>query len=123
MVYDVLGNAGWIIYFVCLGLLLKRSIHALSEAAAAPAVLMLIGIAELIGERIQKLDWVLPKIRLYRGFGALTLGGITGIAVSAAGLLSGKAGSLICFMLAGSALCALFAWLLFREYKPMDSHT
>ena len=123
MVYDVLGNAGWIIYFVCLGLLLKRGINAFSVVAAVPAILMLIGIAELISERIQKLDWVLPKIRLYRGFGALTLGGIIGIVVSAAGLLSGKVSSLIWFMLAGSALCALFAWLLFREYKPQNTST
>ena len=60
MVYDILGNAGWIIYFVCLGLLLKRGIHAFFVIAAVPAILMLIGIAELISERLQKLDWVLP---------------------------------------------------------------
>ncbi len=123
MVYDVLGNAGWIIYFVCLGLLLKRGINAFSVVAAVPAILMLIGITELISERIQRLDWVLPKIRLYRSFGALTLGGIIGIVVSAAGLLFGRGSSLIWFMLAGSALCALFAWLLFREYKPKNAST
>lgn len=123
MVYDILGNAGWIIYFVCLGLLLKRDINAFSVVVAVPAILMLIGITELICERIQKLAWVLPKNRLYRGFGALTLGGIIGIVVSAAGLLSDKVSSLIWFMLAGSALCALFAWLLFREYKPKDAST
>ena len=60
MVYDILGNAGWIIYFVCLGLLLKRGIHAFFVITAVPAILMLIGIAELISERLQKLDWVLP---------------------------------------------------------------
>lgn len=81
---------------------------------------MLVGIAELISERVQKLDWVLPKTRLYRGFGSLTLGGVMGILVSTAGLLSGKVSSLAWFMLAGSVLCALFAWLLFREYKPQD---
>ena len=81
---------------------------------------MLIGIAELISERVQKLDWVLPKARLYRGFGALTLGGAMGMLISAAGLLCEKVSALVWFMLAGSALCALFAWLLFREYKPQD---
>ena len=60
MVYDVPGNAGWIIYFVCLGLLLKRGINAFSVVVAVPAILMFIGITELISERIQKLDWVLP---------------------------------------------------------------
>lgn len=120
MAYDVLGNAGWIAWIVCLVLLFKNGVDAFTILAALPALVMLIGIAELISERVQKLDWVLPKTRLYRGFGALTLGGIMGILVSTAGLLSGKVSSLAWFMLAGSSLCALFAWLLFREYKPRD---
>ena len=120
MVYDVLGNAGWIAWIVCLVLLFRNGIDAFAVLAVLPALVMLIGIAELISERVQKLDWVLPKARLYRGFGALTLGGVMGIPVSAAGLLSEKVSALVWFMLAGSALCALFAWLLFREYKPQD---
>lgn len=118
--YDLPGNAGWIIYFICLGLLLKRGVDAIAVLAAIPAVLMLVGIIELISERVQKLDWVLPKARLYRGFGALTLGGVTGMLVSVAGLLLRGAEPLYWLMLAGSALCALFAWLLFREYKPKN---
>lgn len=120
MVYDVLGNAGWIAWIVCLVLLFRNDIDAYAVLAALPALLMLIGSAELISERVQKHDRVLPKARLYRGFGALTLGGIMGISVCAAGLLSEKVSALVWFMLAGSALCALFAWLLFREYKPQD---
>ena len=120
MAYDVLGNAGWIAWIVCLVLLFKNGVDAFTILAALPALVMLIGIAELISERVQKLDWVLPKTRLYRGFGALTLGGVMGIMVSAAGLLSGKVSSLAWLMLAGSTLCALFAWLLFREYKLRD---
>ena len=120
MVYDVLGNAGWIAWVVCLVLLFRRGVDAFTILSVLPALVMLVGIAELISERIQKLDWILPKARLYRGFGALTLGGAMGITVSAAGLLSGKVSSLAWFMLAGSTLCALFAWLLFREYKPQD---
>jgi len=120
MVYDVLGNAGWIAWIVCLILLFRRGVDAFTILSVLPALVMLVGIAELISERVQKLDWVLPKVRLYRGFGALTLGGVMGIMVSAAGLLSGKVSSLAWLMLAGSTLCALFAWLLFREYKPQD---
>lgn len=112
MVYDVLGNAGWIAWIVCLVLLLRNGIDAFAVLAALPALVMLIGIAELISERVQKLDWVLPKARLKRGLGALTLGGVMGILVSAAGLLFEKVSALVWFMLAGSALCALFAWLL-----------
>ena len=120
MVYDVLGNAGWISYIVCLFLLFRSGVDAFAALAALPALVMVVGIAELISERVQNLDWVLPKTRLYRGFGALTLGGVMGIMVSAAGLLSGKVSSLAWLMLAGSTLCALFAWLLFREYKLRD---
>ncbi|MBR1822455.1 MAG: hypothetical protein IJ769_12665 [Clostridia bacterium] len=120
MAYDLAGNAGWIIYFVCLGLLLKQGVNVLSVVAVAPAILMLIGIVELISERIRKLDWVLPKARLYRGFGALALGGVMGMLLSAGGLLWHGAGLLVWLMLAGSALCAVFAWLLFREYKPKE---
>ena len=105
---------------ICLILLFRRGVDAFTVLAVLPVLVMLVGIAELISERIHKLNWVLPKVRLYRGFGALTLGGVMGILVSTAGLLSGKVSSLAWFMLAGSTLCALFAWLLFREYKPQD---
>lgn len=120
MVYDVLGNAGWIAWIVCLILLFRHGVDAFTILSALPALVMIVGIAELISERVQKLNWILPKVRLYRGFGALMLGGVMGIMVSTAGLLSGKVSSLAWWMLAGSTLCALFAWLLFREYKLRD---
>ena len=115
--YDLPGNAGWIVWIVCLILLLKEGITWFSVLAIIPAVLMLIGVIELIGERMAKLDWVLPKVRLYRGFGSLTLGGILGIPVAAMGLIVAQ-GHLCWWMLAGACLCALFAWLIFREYRP-----
>lgn len=64
-------------------MLLKQGINWFSILAIVPAVFMLIGVVELISERIAKLDWVLPKARLYRGFGALTLGGLLGIPIAA----------------------------------------
>jgi len=123
--YDLPGNIGWIVWIVCLFLLLKQGITWISALAIIPAVLMLIGVIELISERIAKLDWVLPKVRLYRGFGSLTLGGILGIPIAAAGLITAQ-GLLCWWMLAGACLCALFAWLIFREYHPQgqeDSRT
>ena len=115
MSYDLPGNAGWIIWIVCLVMLLKRGATWFSILAMVPAILMLIGVVELISERIAKLDWVLPKARLYRGFGALTLGGLLGIPVALVGLVASQ-GNLCWWMLAGACLCALFAWLIFREY-------
>ncbi|MBQ8087203.1 MAG: hypothetical protein IJ234_02120 [Clostridia bacterium] len=113
--YDLPGNAGWILWIVCLVKLLEHGVTWFSILAIVPALLMLIGVVELISERIFKLDWVLPKVRLYRGFGSLTLGGLLGILISVIGLLLSQ-GSLCLWMLAGACLCALFAWLIFREY-------
>ena len=115
--YDIPGNVGWITYIVCTILCLRNGVDALSIAAIVPAVLMLVGVAELISERIVKLDRVLPKARLYRGFGALTLGGVMGIVVSIMGFAVRERQTLFIWMLAGAALCAVFAGLLFKGYK------
>ena len=63
---------------------------------------------------------VLAGRRLFRGFGALTLGGVLGVLITALGLLCFYAGTNAAWMLCGSLLCALFAWLFLREYhrKP-----
>jgi len=118
IVYDIFGNIGWIAYIVCAVKLMKSGSALSVVLALLPAVLMLVGIAELISERIAKLDFVLPKIRLYRGFGALTLGGICG-AVFAAVSLGIEHTPLFFWMLVSGVLCAVFAGLLFREYHPM----
>ena len=68
-------------------------------------------------ERIAGLDRVLPKRRLLRGFGALTMGGIGGMIVSAFGLATQKEKKHPAVMLIGSALCALFAGLCWQGYK------
>ena len=75
--YDILGNVGWIAYIVCviLGFIKHGEYWAINIIGIVPAVFMLIGIAELISERVAKLDRILPFTRLLRGFGALTLGG------------------------------------------------
>lgn len=131
--YDLPGNIGWILYFVGLILLFVNSpdytadtvMLVLAAVSVIPALFMLVGIVELISERIRKLDWTLPRIRLLRGFGALTLGGILGTAVAAAMLIFaaiGGAGDLlyIWLMLAGGILCGLFAGLLFKRYRPVE---
>ena len=117
MVYDVLGNAGWIAWIVCLVLLFRNDIDAFAVLAALPALVMLIGIAELISERVQKLDWVLPKARLYRGFGALTLGGVLAFPAAVVGLVTEADVSCMLWMLGGAVLCAVFAGLCLRGYK------
>ena len=84
--YDVPGNLGWIAYLACLAKSMKSGWNAFNALALLPGGLMGMGVGELISERIAGLDRVLPKRRLLRGFGALTLGGIGGMIVSAVGL-------------------------------------
>lgn len=128
--YDLPGNVGWILYFIVLILAFAKKPAFMEDAvmqrlmvvAVIPALLMLLGIVELISERFHKLDRVLPKIRLLRGFGALTLGGITGTVTAAVMLIyaaAGRASELldIWMLLSGGILCALFAGLLFKRYK------
>ena len=118
IVYDIFGNIGWIIYYVCVWKLLRPGLTLLSFLALVAAAMMLVGLVELISERIAKLDYTLPKIRLWRGFGLLALGGICG-AVVAAVLLVVEPAPLPFWMLAGGVLCAVFSGLLFREYHPV----
>ena len=117
LAYDLAGNAGWITWVVCTILCIKQGLTLFSILTILPALLMLIGVGELISERIAKLDRILPKERLYRGFGALTLGGIAGIPVSIIGLIVRSNGNLPLWMLIGAVLCAVFAGLCFKGYR------
>ena len=115
--YDIPGNAGWIAYLVCLVKSMKSGLNAFNALALLSGGLMGLGVGELISERIAGLDRVLPKRRLLRGFGALTLGGIGGMIVSAFGLATQKEKKHPAIMLAGSVLCAVFAGLCWQGYK------
>lgn len=130
MTYDIPGNVGWIIYIVCLvrcfvvktDFISSWGLFGIIVISVIPAIFMIIGIAELVSERIAKLDRRLPKVRLLRGFGALVLGGIFGMAVSMLGLVYGycigeRSLLLIWLMLLGSFLCFIFAELIYKTYK------
>lgn len=130
MAYDIPGNVGWIIYISCLvrcfviksDFIFSGHLFVIMVIAVIPAILMVIGIAELVSERIAKLDRRLPKVRLLRGFGALVLGGVLGMAVSVLGLIHGYSIGernliTIWLMLLGSFLCFIFAELIYKTYK------
>ena len=134
IVYDILGNIGWIAYIFVLGKCFVKKpdfmgawgLAAVVVLDIIPALMMLIGIAELINERIHKLDFVLPKIRVYRGFGALTAGGIAGAVISLLGVVYAMIVGVkedityLYILFAGGVLCAIFAGLCFKGYKKMD---
>ena len=115
--YDFPGNAGWIIWLICTWKGLAQGISAFSVLSLILAVLMIIGIAEIISERIAKLDRILPRKRLLRGFGMLTAGGILGIPVSVLGIILNSNGSLPLWMLAGAAFCGVFAGLIYKGFR------
>ena len=131
--YDIPGNVGWIMYLVCLiqcfvmrPEFMEVPLVPISLLVGIlPAIAMVIGIAELISERILKLDRILPMKRLYRGFGTLTWGGFGGIIVGLNALTAGmRAGlsagecKLLILLAVGGALCALFAGLIFKTFHP-----
>lgn len=118
MVYDVLGNIGWIAYYVCLVLAFVKYGEnlVLNIVSVIPAAFILLGLGELISERIAKLDRVLSRARLLRGFGALMLGSILGVIVSVVAV-SVQFNVVYLIMLIGSVLCSVFAGLLFGGYK------
>ena len=130
MAYDIPGNVGWIIYIPCFvrcfivkpDFISSWGLFGIIVISVIPAIFMIIGIAELVSERIARLDRRLPKVRLLRGFGALVLGGILGMAVSMLGLVYGywigeRSLITIWLMLLGSFLCFIFAELIYKTYK------
>ena len=133
LIYDFPGNVGWILYLVCLiQCFVKRPefmeiplVPISLLVGILPAIAMVVGIVELISERILKLDRILPKKRLYRGFGALTWGGFSGMIAGLTGLYAGlRSGysmgecKLLVLLAVGGALCAVFAGLIFKTFHP-----
>lgn len=130
--YDLPGNVGWIAFLAGLVLCFVKKpeitqdnvifVFLLLDQICAAA--MVVGIAELISERIQKLDRVLSKKRLYRGFGALTFGGLAGTVISlpalVIALINGLTGTAyLAVLCAGGLLCFVFGGLLLKEYKKV----
>lgn len=114
---DIPGNIGWIIWIVCTVLCLADDVSLFSALAVLPALLMLLGVAELISERLAGLGQELPGARVLRGFGALTLGGALGIPIAAWGWIVKSGGNRPFWMLTGAALCAVFAGLCWHGYR------
>lgn len=121
IMYDIPGNIGWILYLVGYGRLFAHhgfSEHLLTKILLSlPVLLIVIGIAEMISERIVKLDRILPAIRLWRGFGALTFAGVLGAVLSLITVENNLNTANAVMMIAGGILCFVFAGLLLIGYK------
>lgn len=126
IILDLIGNAGWIMFYAAMihvfaahrTILDNRLVFAMVIIDLLSSAGILVGIVELISERFQKLDYILPKIRLYRGFGMLMVSGfIAAVATLIARLLVFNADCLS-YALVGSLLCGFASYALFKEYKP-----
>lgn len=128
--YDLPGNAGWIAFLVGLILCFTQKTEITGNKVILTlllfdlicAAVMIVGVVELISERIQKLDRILPKKRLYRGFGSLTLGGllatVSSLLALIVALINGLTGAVYLVVLCGGGLlCFVFGGLLLKEYK------
>lgn len=132
IVYDILGNLGWIMYlagliFCCVKeqCMQNKMILAVIVLAVIPAVAMIVGIIELVNERINKLDRLLPKKRLLRGFGALTFGGVSGTLISGIAMVldfifNQEVNVNFIIMCIGGILCGIFAYLLYKGYRKCE---
>ena len=116
-VYDILGNIGWISYIVCVVLsFIKIEMNVFSFLMLIPSLFMLVGIIELINERINKLDRILPLYRLLLGFGSLTLGGALGLGLGITMVII-QYYHIYLISMFGGLLCFIFAGLLLIKYK------
>ena len=127
--YDIPANLGWIAYIVALILIFTNdadcSKSILTYLGVIPAVWLLIGIGELISERIVKLDRILPLRRLLRGFGVLTVASFSGFVLSAISFMIETIQEHFCvyhlIMMIGALVCGVLALLLFKGYKKVQA--
>lgn len=135
--YDIIGNIGWIAYALGLILCLAKNPEYMQNAGISVLVLfggmlfaavILVGLVELVSERIKGLSRVLPKVRLYRGFGAIALGSLGGAVVSAAALILALTAEpnvnmnilYLTLMCGGAVLCFVFVSLIFKGFARQD---
>ena len=125
IMYDIPGNIGWILYIIGYGRILAA--HCISQHLPAnilltiPVLLIVIGIAEMISERLAKLDRILCADRLWRGFGALKPAGLLGTVIALLTLKSNLNTANAVMMIIGGMLCFVFAGLLMSGYKKRRS--
>lgn len=123
-IYDICGNIGWILYGAGIGIgIAGGGFHqtgmgmSLFLLQIIAAVGILVGLVELISERVRGLDRILPKIRLYRGFGCIATASFIGGIVSLLHWLFVPSSVPQMLMAIGGLLCFWFCHLLFASYK------
>ena len=118
-VCDILGNLGWIAYLAGLVMFLNSGQENLwfNLVFLLTATGILAGLTEIITERIDKLDWTLPEIRLRRGFGLCSLSSIAGWVATLVLILIDGPSLPLTMMNVGALACALFVSVIYLNYK------
>ena len=116
MIYDILGNIGWIMLYIGMYNLLFKNFNYIYLIGLIPSIMILVGLCELINERIKKIDRILSKTRLLRGFGLITYGSYIGIICSIVFLII-SINKYTFMTLIGSILCSIFCTLIYKSYK------
>lgn len=130
-IYDICGNLGWIGFYTGLGMLIgSEHIFMQGTSSVFLAVLeiicaagILVGLLELINERIHKLDRRLSRTRLFRGFGSITVASLSGMIITGIHLViiyangNREISLYYWMMIIGELLCFVFCGLLWKGYK------
>lgn len=133
-VLGLLSDIGWIAFYIGLIFYIIETGIPLSFTGVLSIILLvcgiviLCGIVEIIDERYHKLDRVLPKKRLLRGFGYTVYGSLAGAVTAlvalAACLVSKDATrsgilymGLICL---GAFICFIFGFPIFKAFKRIS---
>ena len=133
----LVSDAGWIAYFTGFALYIINGADGLGTVVLSALFLLnclavisvVIGIAELISQRIRKLSRRLSPLQLAVGFGFVVFGSLAGFLFSAAAsvidLLSGYESGM-CFaaqiiMASGAVVCFAFGLPVLRSFKPENA--
>ena len=132
----LISDVGWLMYFAGMALYMISGADGLGTVILSATFLlgwlcilaMLIGIIELVSQRIRKLNRRLKKSQLVSGFGFVVYGSLAGCLLSAASVVTdilfgyetGMCLAAQCVMAAGAFICFAFGLPIMRSFKPEE---
>ena len=132
----LLSDLGWIAYFAGFALYMAGGADGLGTVAISVTFLLnglavlavIIGILEIISQRIRKIRRTVQRADLIFGFGFVVFGGLAGFLLSGVSAVIDiflKYETGICFaaqiiMAAGGLVCFAFGWPILRSFQPEE---
>ena len=134
LMLGLISDLGWIAYFAGFALYMISGAEGLETVILSALFLLgglcvltvLVGIIELISQRVRQLDRRLKRIQLVTGFGFVIYGSLAGFLLSTAAVFTDIIGGYetgMCFtaqiiMAAGALICFAFGLPIMRSFKP-----